>query len=57
MWFVILRDGDGEEEAEFKSRVVSRDRRAGGGAEVEVLGLVGITQDLLLEGDGFFFIS
>lgn len=57
VWFVILRDGDGEEEAEFKSRVDSRDMRAWGGAGVEVFGLAGITQDLLLEAAAFFMIS
>lgn len=57
MWFESLRDGDGEEEAEFKSRVDSRERRAEGGAGVEVLGLAGITQDLLLEAAVFFLMS
>lgn len=44
-----LRDGEGEEEVEFRSRVGSRDRRTGVEAGVEVLGLAGMTQDLLLE--------
>ena len=57
MWFETLRDGEGEEEVEFRPRVDSRDRRTGAGAGVDVLGLAGMTQDLLLEGAAFFLMS
>lgn len=53
---MILRDGDGEEEAEFRSLVGSRDRRTGVEAGVDLLGLAGMTQELLLEAGVFFLI-
>lgn len=58
MGFVILRDGDLEEEdAKFELRVDSRERRVGGGAALEDLGLAGITQDLFVDAAGFFLMS